>query len=86
MYHKMAIWVQQSSISFLSLLTNEWEKGLLTVSLDYNHLYLDGPVLSFWVENLNTCLDDNKILCLSNGQRIKLKDEFKLIFETDSLE
>lgn len=38
-----------------------------------------------WIENLNTVMDDTKILCLGSGERIKLNDTIKIIFEIDDL-
>ena len=34
---------------------------------------------------MNTVLDDNRMLCLSNGERIKLKANLRMLFEVNDL-
>ena len=74
--------------------TGEWKTGVFSaIWSKANHrsnrfktwVVLDGPVDSFWAENLNSVLDDNKILTLANGDRVALSENCKLLFENDSL-
>ena len=46
----------------------------------------DGPVDPYWVENMNSLLDDNKKLCLPNSEIVILKENTSILFEVDSLE
>ncbi|KAI3384925.1 hypothetical protein SNEBB_000114 [Seison nebaliae] len=78
----------------IDALTLEWRDGLMAsivrrgVALDTTDHYwviCDGPVDALWIENMNTVLDDNKMLCLANSERIKLTNNIKMIFEVEDL-
>lgn len=79
---------------YTNVLTNEWTDGIVAAIVRANvsdstdakkWIVFDGPVDALWIENMNTVLDDNKMLCLSNGQRIKLPATFTMLFEVNDL-
>lgn len=81
----------------LDIVTREWVDGLFTSILrkitsnlrgeisKRIWIVFDGDIDPEWAENLNSVLDDNKILTLPNGERIALPENVRLIFEVDSL-
>ncbi|GMF23629.1 unnamed protein product [Phytophthora lilii] len=49
-------------------------------------LLYDGDVDAVWVENMNSVMDDNKLLTLPNGERIRLQTHCCMICETFDLQ
>ncbi|XP_072114311.1 dynein axonemal heavy chain 6 isoform X1 [Mobula birostris] len=74
--------------------TMEWKDGLMALSVraavnddtqEHKWIICDGPVDALWIENMNTVLDDNKMLCLANSERIKLTPYIHMMFEVQDL-
>lgn len=75
-------------------LSNTWKQGIFSHYMkelgkerDTNPkwLVLDGDLDANWIESMNSVMDDNKILTLSNNDRIVLYNHMKLILEIRDL-
>jgi len=78
--------------------TRDWTDGLLSKIFKIsnkpkteddkesrNWILFDGDVDALWVENMNSVMDDNKVLTLPNGDRIRLQNFCKMLFEVFDL-
>nr|CCC47395.1 putative dynein heavy chain, fragment [Trypanosoma vivax Y486] len=50
------------------------------------YVVFDGDVDAKWVEDMNSVMDDNKLLTLPNGERIRLRPTSSLLFEVGDLQ
>lgn len=75
--------------------TRDWVDGLFSnIFRDMNkptdkeerrYVCFDGDVDALWIENMNSVMDDNKLLTLANGERIRLENYCALLFEVGNL-
>ena len=74
--------------------SHQWYDGVVTLAFrqftaekgpERKWVVFDGPVDSKWIENMNTVLDDNKMLCMPSGETIKLVDNMTMMFEVEDL-
>ncbi|KAM3610556.1 uncharacterized protein V6R79_005609 [Siganus canaliculatus] len=76
--------------------TRDWTDGVLSnIFREINkptdkkarrYILFDGDVDALWVENMNSVMDDNKLLTLANGERIRLQGHCALLFEVGDLQ
>merc|ERR1711881_327605 len=78
----------------MNSVTNDWVPGVFSQiwkrcngkqNKHISWIVCDGPVDAIWIENLNTVLDDNKILQLANGDRYPMTDNCRIVFEVENL-
>ena len=75
-------WYEEPTMDWNYGLASEIMRNYVKDETDcYKYVVFDGPVDALWIENMNTVLDDNMMLCLANGQRIKLRKEMRMLFE-----
>jgi dynein heavy chain len=84
----------QQMYGVMNTVTGEWVPGVYSQiwkqcndkkKKHVSWIVCDGPVDAIWIENLNTVLDDNRILTLANAERIPMTDNCKMTFEVENL-
>ena len=80
---------RQWNDGLLSFFVRLWLERLPSQSRDgamHAWIIFDGHVDMKWVESLNSALDDNRLLCLANAERIRLSHALNMLFEVENLD
>ncbi|XP_054724974.1 LOW QUALITY PROTEIN: cytoplasmic dynein 2 heavy chain 1-like [Uloborus diversus] len=83
-------------LGYIDLDTREWHDGVLTFSsrqvikeqdgkMLLSWIVCDGDIDPEWIESLNSVLDDNRLLTMPSGERIRFGSQVNFIFETHDL-
>ncbi|CAM38695.1 putative dynein heavy chain [Leishmania braziliensis MHOM/BR/75/M2904] len=79
-------------------MTRNWTDGIFSnifrsinrpaegVERERRYVIFDGDVDAKWVEDMNSIMDDNRLLTLPNGERIRLHPQCSLLFEVGDLQ
>ena len=80
----------------LDPVTRDWTDGVLsnifrelnrpTEKKERRYILFDSDVDALWIENMNSVMDDNKLLTLANGERIRLQPHCAMLFEVGDLQ
>ncbi|XP_026670097.1 dynein heavy chain 10, axonemal [Ceratina calcarata] len=82
----------------LDPVTRDWTDGLFSnifrevnrpldnEKKERKYILFDGDVDPQWIENMNSVMDDNKLLTLANQERIKMQNHCSLLFEVGDLQ
>jgi len=85
---------RQQLLGHMNLDTREWFDGVLTASARqvvkepagvHSWITCDGDIDPEWVESLNSVLDDNRLLTMPSGERIRFSPNVNFVFETHDL-
>lgn len=79
---------------YINIQTRDFKYGILSTMMKnmstapdkhQKWIILDGDLDANWIENMNSVMDDNKVLTLPNNDRIDLLPNMRLIFEIRDL-
>jgi dynein heavy chain 1 len=78
-------WTDGIFTKILRKVCSDGSQSLRGSSSRRSWIIFDGDVDPEWAENLNSVLDDNKVLTLPSGDRLKLTSNVRIMMEVDTL-